>query len=157
MTTLATYAVKDGDLIKSVHVNFDGYPDHTMKFLVEYYNSQELALELVSQGVPVWSLREQVGFKHSEREHNGPFLRPSCAWTMFAHRDLDYEWDTVKPKEFKTLAEYIECSLYRFCPYKYMFFEGLGWKLYETDYGAPGWITLEEYYKLRQEYESNDE
>lgn len=50
MGTPANINVKVGDVYHSAIVNYDGYPDHVGELLFNFYNTQDVALMLVSKG-----------------------------------------------------------------------------------------------------------
>lgn len=50
MATNASINVRVGNKFHSILLNYDGYPEHTLKVLKNHYNSQEQAEKLVSLG-----------------------------------------------------------------------------------------------------------
>lgn len=50
MATRSNINVKVGDVYHCIYCHFDGYPDHHAPILTGYYNSQEMAEKLVSNG-----------------------------------------------------------------------------------------------------------
>lgn len=50
MSTPCIITVKEKEYYKSVYCHSDGYPKHTGKMLLDYYNSEEKALSIVNLG-----------------------------------------------------------------------------------------------------------
>lgn len=70
---------------RSVYTHWDSYPKHNGKILLENYNTQELAEELV-EGGDISSLGKQVS---TDLPHS--FTNPQSDVTVYYHRDRGEE------------------------------------------------------------------
>lgn len=82
MSTNACIAVHcSGDIVRTVYVHSDGYPEHTGKILQKYYNTQKKVLELTALG-------DMSVLKENMDGPNGhSYSNPAPQQTIFYHRD----------------------------------------------------------------------
>jgi len=104
MSTHARIGIINQDrTILSTTIHWDGYPDFVGKYLVQFYNTEELVRELLSFG-DISSIGETIGTKHDDSDF-------SCEGkvTTFYGRDrgeTDVDAFTFKNKnQFKEAAE----------------------------------------------------
>jgi len=105
MATRSAIAIKQEDgKVKSVYCHSDGYPEHNGKLLLNFYNSDESANEIVNLGgisfldeklspekefsAPRYDWRQKEDVKHS-------FETPQKGITTFYHRDRGEELDIL--------------------------------------------------------------
>ena len=83
MATTALIAVKINNHYKVIHLGSDGYLNYCGRILQSFYNSQDLARNLIEQG-------------------DMSFLDKNTEKTDFYHRDYKKEWIDVKPRIART-------------------------------------------------------
>ena len=82
MATRSRISVKTNDnKIHSIYCHWDGYPSHHYSILSEYYNTQELAEELVKNGYM------SVLDKYCTKPENHSFENPQKDYCVYYHRD----------------------------------------------------------------------
>jgi hypothetical protein len=114
MSTPCIVGVKTETGILASYCHFDGYSDYMFPMLTENYNSEELAMALVSQG-DASSIHEKLWPDSDEHSFHSP--EPNVC--VFYHRDRGEPWDFVKPELYPT-----EFSLLGLQPYIYVFQNG---------------------------------
>lgn len=78
MSTNASIAVKTkGGKYEQIYLHWDGYPEHTGKRLVENFNTQELAEELVGLG-DLSCIGTRIGHQHPFEAHGSESYRDMC-------------------------------------------------------------------------------
>ena len=111
MATRGTIAVEHPDgTITQVYSHWDNYLDHNGRILRDYYNSQELAEELVSMG-DMSSLGPRI---HPRGPHS--YDRPEEHVSVFYHRDHGQAFTNTKYSDYD---EYIQTGQYE--EYNYIF------------------------------------
>ena len=92
MSTNCGIAVKTTEGYKTIYCHWDGYPRYMLAMLQDYYNSEELADELVSHGDAscICKKLEPTTFMHS-------FADPEKDVCVFYYRDRGEDWEDVAP------------------------------------------------------------
>lgn len=119
MGTRSTISIENDDgTVTGVYCHWDGYISHNGRILLEHYNTDELAQELIAGG-DISSLREQIGEQH-------PFDNPHPYGTdeYQAHSDAHRHWTTyygrdrgetgVEAQTLPTLAAFMEAQCQEF-------------------------------------------
>lgn len=119
MGTRSTISIENEDgTVTGVYCHWDGYISHNGRILLEHYNTDDLAQELI-QGGDISSLREQVGEKH-------PFDNPHKYGSQeyLDHIDAHQHWTTyygrdrgetgVEAQTYATLAAFMEAQSQEF-------------------------------------------
>lgn len=98
MGTRSTITAKkaDGTYI-AAYCHWDGYPSHNGKILVDHYNSQERAEELLGHG--------DMSFldERCDKPDGHSYENRIKGCTAFYHRDRGEDWDQTKPKVGPTI------------------------------------------------------
>lgn len=91
MSTHSSITVKIGNQFKTIYCHWDGYLEHTGKFLHTYYRSQKKAEALVALG--------NLSFldKSIEKPKGHSFNNYIDGYTVTYHRDRGEEWGIVQP------------------------------------------------------------
>ena len=121
MSTRSILNVKCSDgKVRSIYCHFDG--DTRLPILKKYYNSQELAEDLVSMG-DMSSLAENMTCPEG---HN--FDHPEKGYCVFYYRDRHEPWADTKPNVYNTLKEAWEQTHQ---DQEYVYEYDNGWKRYK--------------------------
>ena len=102
MSTPSSISVKVGDTVKSIYSHWDGYPSHHGRLLLENYNSQELAEQVVSVG-DLSILAESMD---KPEGHSFDTSVPGCS--IAYGRDRGEEG--VDAKEFDSYVDALDCN-----------------------------------------------
>ena len=117
MSTRSTISIQNEDgTVLTVYCHFDGYPEHNGRILLDHYNDEKLARELISFGDMSY-LRERCipNGKHS-------YSSPEEGVTVYYGRDRG-EKDTAPVLS----ASWADAPTSQ--PYNYIFIPGEGWKM----------------------------
>jgi hypothetical protein len=126
--------LEDGT-VQRVYCHWDGYPEHNGKILVEHYNTEELAKELVSFG-DISVLAKQI---HPENYHS--FDQPDKDATVFYGRDRfekGTEPQTITMEEWEN-EPFTSCIQYYYLFkdgewfFKNLYRKKSGWKLVKEE------------------------
>jgi len=108
MATRSTIAMKtpEGN-VRAIYCHWDGYPAHNGEMLRRYYTDPAKVKELIDLG-DLSSLRMEIGQKHPfDRNYEQPELALTDDWCMAYHRDRGEDWDSVAPKTYETVGEWV--------------------------------------------------
>lgn len=97
MSTPCMVAVKTEEGYLASYCHLDGYHDYMWPMLTENYNSEELALKLVSMG-DASSVHKKL---EPDTAHHS-FNNPEEDVCVFYHRDRGDPWDFVRPELYKS-------------------------------------------------------
>ena len=121
MSTNSTIAVKCTDgKFRGIYCHWDGYKEHHLPILKEYYNTQKLAEQLVSYGD--MSCLDKFCTKPKGHSYDTPI----DGYSIYYIRDRGETFDHLKTKEAKTFAELSRKIGWQ--AYRYLFKNG-EWKL----------------------------
>lgn len=125
MSTQCGVAIKTEKGYDTIYVHADGYPEYMWPMLTENYNSEELAVKLVSMGDASY-ISENL---EPHEPHTHSFEHPDFSVCCFYHRDRGESWYDVQPAHY----EYHEKQrLFNEWYYLYIFDIGLGcWTFYK--------------------------
>ena len=125
------YATQDGR-IRGKYSHYDGYPAYTGKMLQEHYQQSRKIAQMVELGDQSF-LAEEIFPKGAHS-----FDSPEEGVTIFYGRDRG-EADT-EPREFDTLADFVEHFKDCWCEYFYVYAHG-EWMM-NTVHDDAGWRIL---------------
>lgn len=127
MATRSNICVKVGDVYRTVYCHWDGYLAHNGAILFEYYDSQELAEELVSHG-------DMLTLDKKCSKPNGhSYENPVDGYTVYYGRDRG-----------EKNTGYIESTTRPLCNEEYLYvFEDGKWHV-ESEYIPNGYQELTE-------------
>ncbi|MCX8580097.1 post-segregation killing protein PndC [Gilliamella sp. B3482] len=127
MATRSNICVKVGDVYRTVYCQWDGYLAHNGAILFEYYDSQELAEELVSHG-------DMLTLDKKCSKPNGhSYENPVDGYTVYYGRDRG-----------EKNTGYIESTTRPLCNEEYLYvFEDGKWHV-ESEYIPNGYQELTE-------------
>ena len=96
MSTQCGVAIKTEKGYETIYVHSDGYPDYMWPMLTEHYNSEELAVKLVSLGDASY-----IDEKLEPTSDFHKFGTPEPGVSMFYHRDRGEDWEDVRPFPYR--------------------------------------------------------
>lgn len=142
------YGGNDGKLkVRSIYCHWDGYPEYNGKMLMEYYNNNARAEELIDLG-DISSLRK----KTSTTEHH-TFDEPQEDVTIAYHRDRGEE-KRILELDFDDFKDYLKKSDIEFVYLRYR--DEWLWAPINYDYITNDW-TLGAFTKLEYKIQEIEE
>ena len=122
MSTNSGIAVRAGETFQTIYCHWDGHPNTMYPLLNTFYNSEELALKLISYG--------DASYIEKKLEPTSDFHKfgtPEPDVCMFYHRDRGEDWLSVAP------VCYTERELFRQSAFEWVYiFEYGQWNIYKN-------------------------
>lgn len=116
--------MNDDGSIELIYCHWDGYPEGVGQCLVDYYNTEEKARELIALG-DISSLERRIAPFASETH---TFENPANDVTVAYHRDRGESWEDMQPRKFENLFEALKYYEESWAEYWYIFRNG-SWHL----------------------------
>jgi len=124
--------IKKNEKISSIYCNWEGFPQHQGAMLLEHYNSEEKAKEIIALGdLSILNAQLYPSEKHS-------FADPQGGVTIAYHRDRK---EKLRIAKHRTLAEYEKSYLFDKVNYNYLW--SGKWLVFDK-YGKKKWLELTE-------------
>ena len=144
MSTRSQIAIELPDnTIQTVYCHQDGYPAYNGAILLRYYNSAEMARQLIDSG-GISSIAEKIGSKHSFGYGEGGD-RPDDE-CIFYHRDRGEEMEICTVASRQELVDKITEGEYTFhrgdAEYFYLFSLAGEWLVCDADNFVGGFVPL---------------